>query len=121
VLVGALLAGLELMVMTAIAVMCSALSTPVLSALYTLGFYLVGQWTYDLRLFATGAPAAARTVLEFVADLAPNLPLFNARTLAASGQLPGADHVALALLYALVYSSCVLGLAAAAFESRDFK
>ena len=121
VLVGALLAGLELMVMTAIAVMCSALSTPVLSALYTLGFYLVGQWTYDLRLFATGAPAAARTVLEFVADLAPNLPLFNARTLAAGGQLPGADHVALALLYALVYSSCVLGLAAAAFESRDFK
>ena len=121
VLVGALLAGLELMVMTAITVMCSALSTPVLSALYTLGFYLVGQWTYDLRLFATRAPGAARALLSFIADLAPNLPLFNARTLAASGQPAGWDHVALAVLYAVAYSGCMLGLAAAAFESRDFK
>src|SRR5262249_32664420 len=35
------LAGLELMVITSLAVLFSALSTPVLSALYTLGFYLV--------------------------------------------------------------------------------
>ncbi len=31
------------------------------------------------------------------------------------------DHLALASAYALVYSACVLSLAAAAFESRDFK
>ena len=31
------------------------------------------------------------------------------------------SHLALATLYALVYSGCVLALASAAFESRDFK
>ena len=115
------LAGLELMVMTSLAVMCSALSTPVLSALYTLGFYIVGQWSYDLRALAAKAPGLLHGVLEITADLAPNLPLFNARTLAAGGQVTTWEHMGFALAYAVVYSACVLGLAAAAFESRDFK
>jgi len=118
---GMLLAGLELTVMTSIAVMCSALSTPVLSALYTLGFYIVGQWSYDLREFAADAPGVLRGLLEVTANLAPNLPLFNARTLAAGGHLTTWTHLGLATAYAAVYSGCVLGLAAAAFESRDFK
>ena len=46
------LAALELAVVTSLAVMFSALSTPVLSALYTLGCYCAGQWSYDLRGFA---------------------------------------------------------------------
>ena len=115
------LAGLELMVMTSLAVMCSALSTPVLSALYTLGFYIVGQWSYDLRALAAKAPGLLHGVLEITADLAPNLPLFNARTLAAGGHVTTWEHMGFALAYAVVYSACVLGLAAAAFESRDFK
>ena len=45
------LAGLELSVVTSLAVMFSALSTPVLSSLYTLGFFLAGQWSDDLRVF----------------------------------------------------------------------
>ncbi|HEY6867389.1 MAG TPA: ABC transporter permease subunit, partial [Candidatus Eisenbacteria bacterium] len=115
------LAGLELTVMTALAVMCSALSTPVLSALYTLGFYVVGQWSYDLRAFAAHFPPALRSALEFAADLAPNLPLFNARSLAAGGHPIGWDQLGVATAYAAVYAGCVLCLAAAAFESRDFK
>jgi ABC-type transport system involved in multi-copper enzyme maturation permease subunit len=115
------LAGLELMVMTSLAVLCSALSTPLLSALYTLGFYIVGQWSYDLRVFAVKFPAVLRGVLEVTANLAPNLPLFNARTLAAGGHTTSWEHLGIALAYAVVYSGCVLCLAAAAFESRDFK
>lgn len=115
------LAGLELAVMTALAVMFSALSTPVLSALYTLGCYLVGQWSYDLRAFAEKFPRALSHVLGTVADLVPNLPLFNMRTLAAAGETAGAAHLGVATAYAAVYVACVLGLAAAAFESRDFK
>lgn len=115
------LAALELAVVTAIAVMCSALSTPVLSALYTLGFYCVGQWSYDLRTFARQFPDALGAVLGVVADLAPNLPLFNMRTLAAAGDLAPAFHLGLATAYALLYAGCVLALGAAAFQSRDFK
>jgi Cu-processing system permease protein len=115
------LASLELSVVTAIAVMCSALSTPVLSALYTLGFYCVGQWSGDLRQFAAGAPGTLGPMRRVVADVVPNLPVFNIRTLAAAGQTASAAHLGMASAYALLYIGCVLALAAAAFESRDFK
>jgi len=115
------LAGLELSVVTAIAVMCSALSTPVPSALYTLGFYCVGQWSYDLRQFAHGAPGALGPTLRLVADIVPNLPVFNMRSLAAAGTTTPLPHLVLATVYAVFYVGCVLALAAAAFESRDFK
>ena len=115
------LAGLELAVMTALAVMFSAISTPVLSALYTLGCYLVGQWSYDLRAFAEKFSRPLSGLLETVASIVPNLPLFNMRTLAASGETASAAHLGVATAYAAVYVSCVLALAAAAFESRDFK
>jgi len=121
VLEAAYLAGLELSVVTALAVLFSALSTPVPSALYTLGFYMVGQWSWDLRDFARQFPAGLGSVLRIVADVVPNLPVFNMRTLAAHGEAAPFYHVALATLYALVYCGCVLSLAAAAFESRDFK
>ncbi len=115
------LAGLELTVITALAVLFSALSTPVLSALYTLGFFLIGQWSYDLRLFATHLPKGMDAVLITVANLVPNLPLFNMRTLAAEGHGAPLLQLGLATLYAGVYVACVLCLAAAAFESREFK
>ena len=117
----AYLAALELTVMTSVAVLFSALSTPVLSALYTLGLFLVGEWSYDLRSFAQQSPGALRPTLELFANLVPNLPLFNVRTLAAGGQAASVEHVVMATGYALLYSGCVLALATAAFESRDFR
>ena len=113
--------GLELAVITSVAVLFSALSTPVLSALYTLGFALAGQWSYDLRTFAAKFPDGLKQVLEFTANIIPNLPLFNTRTLAANGELAGPLHVGIATAYALAVIGCVLSLAAAAFETRDFK
>ena len=121
VLEGVYLAGLELTVVTALAVMFSALSTPVLSALYTLGFYVVGQWSYDLRLLAGKFPKGLGALLGTVANVVPNLPLFNMRTLAAGGHPTTPLHLVLATGYAAVYVACVLCLASAAFESKDFK
>uniref|UniRef100_A0A832I1I6 ABC transporter permease n=1 Tax=Eiseniibacteriota bacterium TaxID=2212470 RepID=A0A832I1I6_UNCEI len=116
-----ILAALELTVITAVAVLFSALSTPVLSALYTLGVFVAGQWSYDLRAFAAKCPPALGAVLEVAANVVPNLPLFNARTLAAEGGAFPALQLALATAYAALYTGCMLALAAAAFESRDFK
>ncbi|MEQ1833334.1 MAG: ABC transporter permease subunit [Candidatus Eisenbacteria bacterium] len=115
------LIGLELAIVTSIAVMFSALSTPVLSALYTLGLFLAGQWCDDLRRFALDAPGSLRPMLETAANLLPNLPLFNMRTLASAGELTTPAHLVIATVYAGLYCGCVLLLGSAAFESRDFK
>lgn len=121
VLEAAYLAALELTLVTALAVLFSALSTPVLSALFTLGFYCVGQWSSDLRQFGDHSPGALGVMLRVVADLVPNLPIFNMRALAAHGEVTTLFHLGLATAYAVVYCGCLLALAAAAFESRDFK
>jgi len=115
------LATLELAVVNSLAVMFSALSTPVLSALYTLGFFLAGQWCDDLRLFANQYPGSLKAMIETAANVMPNLSLFNMRTLAAAGQPTTGTHLGIATVYAALYCACVLSLAAAAFESRDFK
>ncbi len=115
------LAGLELTVVTSLAVLFSALSTPVLSALYTLALYVVGQWSYDLRGFAARFPEPLSSLLETIANLVPNLPLFNMRALAAAGSTTSGWHLGMATAYAAVYAGCVLALAAAAFEKRDFR
>ena len=115
------LATLELAVINSLAVMFSALSTPLLSALYTLGFFLGGQWCGDLRRLASHCPDGLKALLEGAANVMPNLPLFNMRTLAAAGELTSWTHLGLASAYAGLYCACVLSLAAAAFESRDFK
>ena len=115
------LAALELAVICSVAVMFSALSTPVLSALYTLGLFMAGQWTDDLRRFAQQAPGALGTMLETAANLLPNLSLFNMRSLASLGTCTTVEHLAVAAGYAALYCGCVLLLGAAAFESRDFK
>jgi hypothetical protein len=60
-------------------------------------------------------------MLQVVADVLPNLPLFNMRTLAAGGALTSPEHLGLATAYALLYCGCVLALGAAALESRDFR
>jgi ABC-type transport system involved in multi-copper enzyme maturation permease subunit len=115
------LAALELSVVTAIAVLFSALSTPVLSALYTLALYVVGQWSYDLRAFAKHFPPALAATCDAAANVVPNLPLFNMRSLAAVGQVTTPGHLGIATAYALVYCGCALALATAAFQTRDFK
>lgn len=113
--------GLELSVMTAIAVLFSAFSTPALSALFTLGMYVLGHWSYDLRAFAEKFPPALAAAVQWVANVLPNLPVFNLRTLAATGQTPDPAHLMIATVYAALYVACILALATAVFERRDFK
>ena len=115
------LACLELAVVMSIAVMFSALSTPILTALYTLGLFLAGQWCDDVRTFATQAPGVLGGLLKAAANVLPNLPLFNMRTLASAGDLTTFTHLGVATGYAVLFCGAVLMLGAAAFESRDFK
>ncbi len=115
------LAGLELSVVTAVAVLFSAISTPVLSALFTVALYMLGQWSYDLREFAGKFPPALAGACGAAANMVPNLPLFNMRTLAAAGHTTTLVHVGVATVYAAIYCACALCLAAAAFERRELK
>jgi ABC-type transport system involved in multi-copper enzyme maturation permease subunit len=112
----------ELMLVTAIALFFSTFSTPILSAALTFGLYIVGHFSGDLRNFkdVVDAPVATR-VARGLYWVLPNLAQFDVKTSVVHGQLVPAGYLVVAVVYAAVYISMLLGVSAFVFSRRDFK
>jgi len=112
----------ELMLITAIALFFSTFSTPLLSAAFTFGFFVVGHFSADLRNLrdAVESPAAARLAGALYWVL-PNLAQFDVKTEVVHGQPVPIGYVALALAYAACYIGILLGISVLVFSRRDFK
>ncbi len=111
---------LELLVVTAAAVLFSSFSTPILSALFALSFFLIGRLSWSLGAYIRKASGAGRLLLRLLAFLLPDLQNFNLRTEAVHGLPIPAVLVVPAILYAVVYSAFLLAVAALVFRRRDF-
>jgi ABC-type transport system involved in multi-copper enzyme maturation permease subunit len=122
VLVAVLLILVELMVVTAVAVLFSTFSTPTLSAMFTLGVWVIGRFSSDLAEFASKAEdPATRVSVTAVHYLLPNLEKFDVKNLVVYGMGIEPAYVAGALGYGLLYIVFLIGLATVIFERRDFK
>jgi ABC-type transport system involved in multi-copper enzyme maturation permease subunit len=112
----------ELMLVVALALFFSTFSSPLLSALLTLGMWVAGHFNADLRHFETvvDTPLAVWTgrVLYYVL---PNLAPFDVKAETVYGVPVPWAHVAYTLLYAFVYIAVLLLAAHAVFRRRDFK
>lgn len=113
---------LELMLVTALALLFSTFSSPALSAIFTLCLYVAGHLSADLRLFAARfGGAATKLSVETLYFLLPNLSRLNfkdqtIRSLGTEGGTTG-----LSFLYAIFYIAALVLAAIAIFERRDFK
>lgn len=116
-----LLIELSFLPLTALAVLFSSLSTPLLSSLYTLTFYALGFWTADMRGFAHQLEPPLGLVLTAASYALPHLDLFSARLAVAHAELVPGAQIVLAAAYAVTYAGAVLAVAAVAFEGREFK
>jgi ABC-type transport system involved in multi-copper enzyme maturation permease subunit len=118
----AVLTFLELTIVTAIALFFSTFSTPMLSAALTVGLFVAGRFSADLRNFdqVVDAPSAAALARGLYWVL-PNLAPFDVRAQVVHGLpvLPG--YMALTSLYAALYVAALLVAAAAVFARRDFR
>jgi ABC-type transport system involved in multi-copper enzyme maturation permease subunit len=122
VLVAVLLILVELMVVTAVAVLFSTFSTPTLSAMFTLGVWVIGRFSSDLARYAgTSESAATRALLTGLHYLLPNLEKFDVKHLAVYGMAIEPAYVGAAMAYGLVYIVFLIALAAVIFDRRDFK
>lgn len=112
---------LELILLTAVAILFSSFSTPILSALFALSFYLIGHFSWSLEtLIKKTAPGSGRVLLRIVAAILPDLENFNIKTEVVQN-LPLPDGFWLgAAAYSLVYTAFVLLIAVAVFRRRDF-
>jgi ABC-type transport system involved in multi-copper enzyme maturation permease subunit len=111
----------ELVLITAVAVLFSSFSTPILSSLFALAFYVIGHLSWGLELILKKMrPGTGRSLVRALYALLPDLENFNFRTEVVHG-LPIPPGIYLSsLLYGLCYAAFILGLAVLIFRRRDF-
>jgi hypothetical protein len=112
----------ELMLVTSIALFFSTFSTPMLSAAFTFGLFVVGHFSSDLRNFqdAVDSPAAARLARSLYWVL-PNLSAFDVKADVVHGIPVPARYISLTVAYAALYITMLLALSSFIFSRRDFK
>ncbi len=123
----------EMLVVLAAALLFSSFSTPVLSALFTFGFYIAGHWVGDLiqhfdflkrhagRLPQSSQyPDWAETGIRLVYHLLPNLENLNIRGRVVY-DLPLEGHILVySAGYGLAFAVLYLFLASWIFSRREF-
>ncbi len=112
----------ELMILTAVALLFSTFSSPALSALLTFGVLIIGHFSVDLKTFATALGSqGSRIFFSVLYYLLPNLSHYSYITPAGHGVTPAADAFLVAVLYGLFYIAVLLAAATLIFSRRNFK
>jgi len=112
---------LELVLITAVAMLFSCFSTPILSSVFTLAFFIIGHFSWGLQtLIEKARPGPSRTALRVLAAVLPDLENFTYKTDAVHGLKILPRYYAFSAVYGLVYTLFVLALAVLIFKKRDF-
>lgn len=120
---------LELAIITAFAILYSTVSSPTLSAIFTVLTFIIGRMSEDIiryawRLKEKGLTVALSGKLKYwfvvaAAHVSPNLELFNKRSEAIYKEEVPWDG--LAVYYGIMYSGMIILLAIIVFRRRNFK
>jgi ABC-type transport system involved in multi-copper enzyme maturation permease subunit len=112
----------QLAIVTAVALFFSTFSSPILSASFTLGIYVAGHFSADLRNFDQVVDSrAAQTLARGMYWILPNLAPFDVKGQVVHALPVAAGYIALTLLYAAAYVAVLLAMAVIIFSRRDFK
>jgi hypothetical protein len=113
---------LELMLVTAIAVLFSTFSSPFLSAMLTTGVWVIGHFNQDLRDYGATIPSPlAAAIARGVYYVVPNFSAFDVKLQVVHAQAVPFSYIGLTTLYGVTYIALVLVGAAIIFSKRDFK
>ena len=112
---------LELMVITAVAVLFSTFTSATLSAIFTLAVYVIGHLSGDLKEFAKKLDEVSEMVVNAIYYTLPNLERFNLKGHVIHHLDFGMADMALTLAYGLTYAAFLLLLASVIFQRRDFQ
>jgi len=113
---------LELMLVTAIALLFSTFSSPFLSAMLTTAVWVIGHFNQDLRDYGATIPSAlAASIARAVYYVIPNFSAFDVKLQVVHGQTVSLGYIGLTIAYGLTYIALVLLTAVIVFSKRDFK
>jgi len=113
---------LQLMIVTAVALLFSTFSSPMLAAALTFGLYIVGHFNTDLRQFQTVVQSRPVVYLaRAVYYVLPNLAPFDLKAAVVHAQHVPGGLMMLNTVYALLYITALMVAATLIFLRRDFK
>jgi ABC-type transport system involved in multi-copper enzyme maturation permease subunit len=116
------LIGVELMLVTAVALFFSTFSSPILSSALTFAIYVIGHFSVDLRdLGAILESPAAGEVARGLYYAIPNLAALNVRSEVVHAQPVTLEHMTWATGASGLYIAALLVASMAIFSRRDFK
>lgn len=113
----------ELMLLTAVAVLVSTFSSSgVMSAVLTLGVWVVGLLSDDLRGFtAVTTSPAIEAFVRTIGTVVPAFSAFDVKAEVVNGRPPVAwGYVGMTVAYAMTYASALVGAAIGIFSRRQF-
>jgi len=111
----------ETLLVMAIAMFFSTFSSSTLSATMTIGVYVIGHLTSDLKAIAEKSHSQlTEAVLTALYYVCPNLELLNVKGQAASGVLVEMGYQLTATAYGVLYAGLLLTGACLIFQRRDF-
>jgi len=113
---------LQLALVTALALVFSCFSSPVLAAVFSLALFLVGNFTGDLRAMGRVTTHLPAKLLALGCSyLLPNFSDLNVVTAASHFQPVRADWVLFNIGYVVFYAAALLLAACALLAARDLK
>lgn len=112
----------ELLIISAVSILFSSFSTPILSSIFTISIYLIGHvsWTFNefKHLLTKGFE---KTAAYFFYYIIPNLEKLNIKnSIVLDTQFSG-DIMFTSILYAVCYISAILILATLIFNKKEFQ
>jgi ABC-type transport system involved in multi-copper enzyme maturation permease subunit len=110
----------ELMLVTAIAILFSSFSTPILSSLFTVTAYVIGHLSWGLLMLGDRLDGPGRALCRVLYRVIPNLEMLNVRGMVVHGEAVPWSRVLDGALYGVCYTVLVLALSVLAFRRRDF-
>ncbi|HXM24127.1 MAG TPA: ABC transporter permease [Terriglobales bacterium] len=112
---------LQFLIITALALLFSSFSSPLLSAVFAFALFVIGTFAEDLRGFAGMTHGLTRWLATGAAYLVPNLSALNVVSSVAHEQPVPGQLILSNTAYALVYASMALCGAVLIFERRNLK
>ena len=103
------------------AILFSCFSTPILSSLFSLSFFLIGHFSWGFEtLIQRTKSAPLKLFVQGLYILLPDLENFNFKTEVVYGLTVLPKYYLFSALYGLAYTAFILTLAILIFKRRDF-
>lgn len=121
ILISVLLSLVESSLLILLSILFSGITSPILSAVYTIGFFLIGHSAEIYRSFMFEmAPSFRLYALQAAYYLFPNLEKFNIRNDVIYDKTPTPLVLLFTILYALCFAIIIFLLTRANFKKKEF-